>query len=103
MVDRLIPVAGIDDLTNFSHLFSHSLTKKITNDHLWVSVISRPTRSSFTRCQRISCCVSLLFMTMITNCMFFKAEENNVERVSTLQSAGVIKLHSIDKLENSRW
>ena len=81
MVDRLIPVAGLDDLTNFSHLFTDSLTKKLTNDHLWVSVISRPTRSSFTRYQRISCCVCLLFMTMITNCMFFKAEEN-VERVS---------------------
>lgn len=73
MIERIIPVAGINDLTQFKQLFSHSVRKKFSNDHMWFSVFSRPTRSSFTRVQRISCCVSLLFLTMITNCMFFKA------------------------------
>lgn len=76
MVDRIIPVAGLDDLVNFKHLFSSSARKKLTNEHLWLSVFSRPTRSNFTRVQRISCCMSLLFLTMITNCMWFKTEGN---------------------------
>ena len=42
---------------------------------MWVSVFSRPTRSSFTRVQRITCCVALLFLTMIANCMFFRAQD----------------------------
>ncbi|KAL3878017.1 hypothetical protein ACJMK2_035653 [Sinanodonta woodiana] len=83
MVDRIVPVAGMDDLVAFKQLFSSSVRKKLTNDHLWFSVFSRPTRSSFTRVQRISCCVSLLYLTMITNAMFFKSEDNikNVQAI----------------------
>ena len=62
-------------MTQFKQLFSHSIRKKFSNDHMWFSIFSRPTRSSFTRVQRISCCVSLLFMTMIANCMFFKSTD----------------------------
>ncbi|KAL4239723.1 hypothetical protein ACF0H5_000526 [Mactra antiquata] len=74
MVDRILPVAGIEDLVAFKQLFSSSVRKKLTSDHLWLSVFSRPTRSSFTRVQRISCCMSLLFLTMITNAMWFKSD-----------------------------
>lgn len=77
MVERIIPVAGIEDLVAFKQLFSSSVKKKITNEHLWFSVFSRPTRSNFTRVQRISCCMSLLFLTMITNCMWFKTTDSN--------------------------
>ncbi|CAL1530711.1 unnamed protein product, partial [Lymnaea stagnalis] len=71
MVDRILPVAGLEDLIAFKQLFSSSARKKLANDHLWVSVFSRPTRSNFTRVQRLSCCMSLLFLTMITNAMWF--------------------------------
>lgn len=82
MVERIIPVAGSRELTAFKHLFNTSVRKKLTNDHLWVSVVSRPTRSNFTRVQRISCCVALLYLTMITNCMFFRAEDNVTQTTS---------------------
>ena len=85
MVDRILPVAGQEDLNSFKHLFSSSVRKKITNDHLWVSIFSRPTKSTFTRVQRISCCVCLLFLTMIANCMFFRdasEKEDNVESLN---------------------
>ncbi|XP_066287704.1 polycystin-1-like protein 2 [Branchiostoma lanceolatum] len=39
--------------------------------HLWFSVLGRPAYSSFTRVQRLSCCLSLLLCTMLTNIMFF--------------------------------
>ncbi|GFN96340.1 polycystic kidney disease protein 1-like 2, partial [Plakobranchus ocellatus] len=83
MVDRILPVAGIDDLVAFKQLFSSSARKKLANDHLWLSVFSRPTRSNFTRVQRLSCCMSLLFLTMITNAMWFRGETNqeNVEAI----------------------
>ncbi|XP_055876323.1 polycystic kidney disease protein 1-like 2 [Biomphalaria glabrata] len=83
LVDRILPVAGLDDLIAFKQLFSSSARKKLANDHLWVSVFSRPTRSNFTRVQRLSCCMSLLFLTMITNAMWFKGAETqtNVEAI----------------------
>ena len=71
---------------------------------MWLSVVSRPTRSSFSRVQRVSCCVSLLFLTMITNCMFFQGDDNqeNVQvplhvcrnscEVLTLQSPRLIAM-----------
>ncbi|XP_066302803.1 polycystin family receptor for egg jelly-like [Branchiostoma lanceolatum] len=43
----------------------------MSDDHLWFSVALRPARSPFTRVQRLSCCLTLLYSTMITNIMFF--------------------------------
>ncbi|KAI8515776.1 hypothetical protein Bbelb_065890 [Branchiostoma belcheri] len=43
----------------------------VTDDHLWYSVAGRPARSPFTRVQRLSCCLTLLYSTMVTNIMFF--------------------------------
>ena len=83
-VERILPVAGLRDLTAFKHLFNSSVRKKLSNDHMWFSVLSRPTRSNFTRVQRVSCCASLLFLTMITNCMFFKTEDK-VQKPSAIQ------------------
>ena len=96
MVERVLPVAGLADLTAFNHLFGSSVRKKLTNDHLWFSVISRPTKSSFTRVQRVSCCVSLLFLTMITNCMFFKSDEKVLfPTFIYFKSNEIIKLHRL--------
>ena len=83
-VERILPVAGLRDLTAFKHLFNSSVRKKLSNDHMWFSVLSRPTRSNFTWVQRVSCCASLLFLTMITNCMFFKTEDK-VQKPSAIQ------------------
>ena len=51
------------------------LGRKLRSDHMWLSIVSRPTRSSFSRMERVSCCVALLFLTMISNCMFFQSED----------------------------
>jgi polycystin 1L2 len=76
LVDRVIPVASDSEKATFKHLFKQSIKKKLTDNHIWLSVFSRPTRSTFTRLQRLSCCMSLLFCTMIANAMFYRSEEN---------------------------
>ena len=73
LVDRVIPLASTKELKSFAHLFTQSVKKKFSDGHLWFSVFSRPVRSNFTRLQRISCCISLLFCTMISNAMFYAA------------------------------
>lgn len=72
----MIPVASAEEMQSFGHLFFSKTRKDMTDGHLWFSVASRPLHSTFTRAQRLSCCLSLLFMTMITNCMWYKSDSN---------------------------
>ncbi|CAH1258631.1 PKDREJ [Branchiostoma lanceolatum] len=74
-VDRVLPVASKDEVVSFSNLFQDKTRQDITDGHIWFSVVSRPTRSHFTRVQRASCCLSLIFCTMIASAMFYQKSE----------------------------
>ena len=45
--------------------------RKIADSHLWISVFGKAPNSTFTRVQRASCCLSVLFSAMIANAMFY--------------------------------
>lgn len=77
LIDRIIPVAGKEEITGFNHLFFSRAKKNLSEDHLWLSVVSRPSRSHFTRLQRLACCFLLLFSTMIANAMWYGVAETN--------------------------
>ena len=47
------------------------LGRKLVDSHLWLSVFCKPCSSTFTRVQRASCCLSLLFSSMIASAMFY--------------------------------
>jgi len=64
-------VSGRDQLVETQHLFAVKGKRGMTDDHLWLSVVTRPARSRFTRIQRLSCCLSLLFTAMLANAMFY--------------------------------
>ncbi|XP_077979542.1 polycystin-1-like protein 2 [Glandiceps talaboti] len=74
-VERLVPVAGKENLIEFSHLCMSTMRTEFSDSHVWYSILSRPSRSTFTRVQRTSCCFSLLFLTMIANAMFYMDSE----------------------------
>ncbi|KAL4239324.1 hypothetical protein ACF0H5_000141 [Mactra antiquata] len=76
-VDRVIPIAGKNEMTEFSHLFAARATKNLSDGHLWFSVVARPPQSRFTRCQRVSCCLCLLFTSMLANAMFYGTETSD--------------------------
>ena len=69
--DKVIYVAPIDEITNYKHLFLSNSADGLYDEHLWISVAAKPPQSSFTHVQRASCCLSVLFCTMITNAMFY--------------------------------
>ncbi|CAF1487008.1 unnamed protein product [Rotaria magnacalcarata] len=92
LVDRVIPLASSKELKSFAHLFTQSVKKKFSDGHLWFSVFSRPVRSNFTRLQRISCCISLLFCTMISNAMFYKQDTKATEnKAGVLMKIGPVQ------------
>ncbi|XP_066269401.1 uncharacterized protein [Branchiostoma lanceolatum] len=70
-VHRVIPRAVPEDLKKFRNLFLAKSSRDMNDGHLWFSVVGRPARSPFTRVQRLSCCLTLLYSTMLTNIMFF--------------------------------
>ncbi|XP_041474499.1 uncharacterized protein LOC121423243 isoform X2 [Lytechinus variegatus] len=70
-IERVIPVAGKSELTGFGYLFYSKTRRNLTDGHLWFSVFARPARSTFTRCQRALCCLSLLFSSMMANIFFY--------------------------------
>ncbi|XP_030841939.1 polycystic kidney disease protein 1-like 2 [Strongylocentrotus purpuratus] len=71
-IDRLIPVAGREQMQNFSHLFSNHTRKNFNDGHLWFSIIGRPPGSRFTRVQRAACCLMFLWLEMLVNIMFYQ-------------------------------
>lgn len=71
VITRELTPAGEKDLTSFSRLFSSKLYKDFTDAHLWFSVLLKPSRSTFTRAQRASCCLCLLSTAMVSSAMFY--------------------------------
>lgn len=70
-VSRVLQVSDTKELTSFGILFRTKTSKDIFDGHLWISVVGKPSKSTFTRVQRLTCCMSLLFSAMITNAMFY--------------------------------
>ena len=70
-IERVVPVAGSGELVNFQHLFFVKTRRNLSDSHLWFSVLQRPVRSRFTRVQRLTCCLVLLFTSMMASIMFY--------------------------------
>lgn len=67
-----IPKADKNQLSGFKNLFYSRTARSLGEGHLWLSIFTRPPHNTFTRCQRLSCCLSLLFAAMVTNAMFYQ-------------------------------
>ncbi|XP_066269369.1 polycystin-1-like protein 2 [Branchiostoma lanceolatum] len=74
-IDRVIPVASPDELTSLGHLFRTSVRHVLTDKHLWYSILSRPTRSTFSRVERIMCGLSMLFSAMVASAMWYRPSD----------------------------
>lgn len=79
--EKVLYVANINEMANYRYLFLSHSADGLYDEHLWISVAAKPPQSSFSRVQRVSCCLSILFCTMITNAMFYdsgKADTSSV-------------------------
>ena len=73
LIDRRLTIAGEEDLKKFHLVFASTVSKGLVDGHIWFSIFLRPKESSFNRVRRLSACLALIFLTMLTNAMFFGA------------------------------
>ncbi|CAD5126713.1 DgyrCDS14777 [Dimorphilus gyrociliatus] len=71
-VERVLIARRNEEIMNVDELFKRNLRQRLTNDHLWVSVGAKRSKSQFTRFQRLTVCFVALFLSMIASCMFYK-------------------------------
>lgn len=85
-VERLVPLASKAELTEFGHLFAARTRRNLSDSHLWFSVLARPANSRFTRVQRLSCCLCLLFMSMMASGMYYERQDDpsNVQQIGSV-------------------
>ncbi|CAH1238878.1 FN1 [Branchiostoma lanceolatum] len=74
-VVKTFPVATEQDLRSFGFLFSASLRYNLAEEHLFLSVAIMPEDSTFTRSERLGCCLSLLLMSMVSSAMWLSDED----------------------------
>ena len=78
--DRILRLTSKESIESGIILRSN-LNRKFYEDHLWLSIIFRRCRSTYTRVQRVSTAWALLFLTMISNAMWFKDASDTVTNV----------------------
>ena len=82
-----IKVADKTQLLSFRNLVYVRMIKSLMDDHLWLSLFTRPPHNPFTRCQRLSCCLSIVYTNMVVNAMFYQfgTSAKDTFRVGPLQ------------------
>ncbi|XP_033748129.1 polycystic kidney disease protein 1-like 2 [Pecten maximus] len=63
------------ELKDGSILFGSNTRFNLFDDYLWLSLLSRPSASRFTRVQRCVCVFSMLFLSMLANAMWYRTSQ----------------------------
>ena len=71
-IERVLYVSSNAEINSFKNKFYSRAAAGLGDGHIWLSVVTRPPTSPFTRVQRVSCCLSVLMSAMVTNAMFYQ-------------------------------
>ena len=93
-IERVLPVAGVMEKSEFSYLLSKKAYHSVSDGHLWFSIFSRPPSNKFTRVQRCTCCFVLLFLSMFLNIMYYDLKkETDINNSTSTSSLSFGSLH----------
>ena len=73
-IDRILSVAGDKQKTELKYLLEKQTKEKMRDGHLWFSILARPTLSSFSRTDRLTCCFVLMYITMMMNILYYEQD-----------------------------
>jgi hypothetical protein len=54
-----------------------AMFNSLADKHLWLSLFNRPAQSRFTRVQRITCCVTIMYAFVVVNAMWYGLLKKN--------------------------
>ncbi|KAL9952074.1 hypothetical protein ACROYT_G039278 [Oculina patagonica] len=74
-IELNIKAAQENELHAFKPNFYARTARNLGDGHIWISVFTRPPHNPFTRCQRLTCCLSFLLTAMLTNAMFYQFDQ----------------------------
>ncbi|KAI8499401.1 hypothetical protein Bbelb_231650 [Branchiostoma belcheri] len=74
-ISRILPSSTEQDLSSF-HLFTTKAVNDFRNEHIWLSIFFCPSSSHFSRVQRLSCGLCIVYTTMIANAMWYRTEDS---------------------------
>lgn len=74
LVERTLEAVPVEDMDTFRTAFGDHVSNGFSDNHIWLSIFSRPPQSRFTRKQRLTCVLCLLLLTMFTSVMFYKQD-----------------------------
>ncbi|KAM8893905.1 polycystin-1-like protein 2 isoform 2-T2 [Spinachia spinachia] len=80
MTKKTFNAAKNNEVKSFRNIFHTRTSNGFRDEHIWVSIVDPPSRSPFTRAQRVSCCMCLLLCTMAINIAFWNIpkDENSL-------------------------
>ena len=70
-IDRLLTIATSVQKSNLQYMARKQASLKLADGHLWLSIFTRPSQSSFSRLDRVTCCFVLLFTSMLMNILYY--------------------------------
>ena len=74
-INRVLLPISPSEMKSFKYSLNSRGSKSFTEGHLWLSVVTKPPKSKFTRVQRATCCLSLLMSAMLANAMFYRTDK----------------------------
>ncbi|XP_077977617.1 polycystin-1-like protein 2 [Glandiceps talaboti] len=78
-IARSLGVSVTEAAVKFKTLFGRKSLEGLTDEHIWFSMFQRPTKSTFTRVQRLTCSLSILFSYLLVNAMFYRSSEGGTK------------------------
>lgn len=86
-IELELRAASKADLLEFKNVLHSRAQRAVGDSHLWISLFTKPPHNQFTRCQRLSCCLSVIFCAMVTGAMFYRfgAKATDIVQVGPLK------------------
>ncbi|XP_048465647.1 polycystin-1 [Rhincodon typus] len=71
LVEKEVLAATEAKLKDFSRIFTGEIQRGFSEGHIWLSIWDRPPRSCFTRVQRVTCCLVLIFLFFCASAVWY--------------------------------
>ena len=74
-INRILTPVGSQEMQTFSYSLRSQGSRGFSDGHVWLSVVTKPPRSQFSRVQRATCCLCILFSAMLANALFYRTDK----------------------------